>query len=138
MNLLRRSTTVVTVLHAALSAVAVFVEGTVRGVIGVVFVAAFGIGLVVFMAAFVIAANRSRREHVSVVGAFFLSDGAVDVVDRRLMLGAVFAQTAVAIVAASMRPVTAVAFTVLVPLLGLSLAAQFGARFGRFDPREMA
>ncbi len=136
-GLLRTSTKVLTVGHAVLSIIAVAYEGVIRGVIGVVFVIAFGLGIVTCMAAFFKAAGRSRHEQVTVVGAFFLGDGAVPRSDQRLMIGAVFVQTIVALVAAGARPVSAVAFSVLVPLLGLGLAAQLGARYGTFEPQKM-
>ncbi len=134
---LRSAAKAVTIVHAVASAVSVAFDGSVRAVMGIGFVVALGIGMVAFVAAFFTAVNRSRREQVTVVGAFFLSDEAVPKADRRLFLGAVAIQTVVAFAAASIRPFTAVAFTVLVPLLGLAIAAQFGSRFGRFDPQKM-
>ena len=43
---------------------------------------------------------------------------------------------AIAVVVASIRPYTAVAFAVLAPMLGLGAMAMWGARHGDFPPRD--
>lgn len=132
---LRRSALAVTAIHVVLTAVSLIGSGTVRGIVAIVFVIMFFLGSVVFVAAFVMAANRSRTEDVSVAGVFFLSDGAVATTDRRLFLGCVGVQTVVSLAAATAALFTAVAFSLLVPLLGLGLAALFGARTAVFPPK---
>jgi hypothetical protein len=44
-------------------------------------------------------------------------------------------QVVVAVAVASVRPFTALAFSVLVPMLGLGLMALWAARHGRFPPK---
>ncbi len=133
---LRKSAIGLTALHAVLTAVAVVSAGTTRGVIAVVFVVIFLVSIVAFVAAFFTAANRSRDEHVSTVGAFFLGDSAVTPTDRRIFTAAAVIQAIVGIVGASLRPFTAVAFSVLVALAGLAMMALVGARYGRFERRD--
>lgn len=133
---LRRFALVLTALHAVLTVVAVLSPGLVRAVIAVVFVVVFLVAIVVFVSAFFTAANRSRTENVSVAGAFFLADGAVASLDRRVFTGAAVVQAVVGIVGSSLRPFSSVAFSVLVALAGLAMMALVGARFGAFRGRE--
>ncbi len=132
---LRRFAIVLTVAHAALTAIAVFVPGSTRAVIAGAFLVVFLIAIVAFISAFLTAANRSRIEYVSVAGAFFLADGAVVSADRRLFTGAAVLQTVVGIVGSSLRPFTSVAFSVLVALAGLAMMAIVGSRFGAYLSR---
>ncbi len=133
---LRRLAGGVTVSHLALTVVAVAIGGTLRGIIGVVFVVYFLLGIVLFVSAFLSAANRSRVEEVTVVGAFFLGDGAVSSRDRLVFTGGAVIQSIVGIAGSIARPFTAVAFSILVPLLGLALMAMVGAKYGQFATRK--
>jgi hypothetical protein len=95
----------------------------------------FAIGFVGFVPAFLMAAYRSRYEQVSTAGVYFLAGGAVDrAVQGRFWL-LVGAQTVVAVVTASVRPFTTVAFGILVPTFGLGLMALWGANHARFPER---
>lgn len=96
--------------------------------------ALFAIGVVAFLRAYAIAVGRSRREAIGIGGLFFLAGSAPKTVRRRL-LGAFAAQCVIALVTASIRPYTAVAFGILVPMFGLGLAGLWGAKHGRFPPR---
>lgn len=97
----------------------------------------FAIGIVAFLWSYAVAVRRSRTDDVSVAGLYLLSEGAPRAV-RRHLLGSLAAQTLLAVVAASIRPFTAVAFGLLVPTLGMGLAGMWSARHGTFRPRPVA
>lgn len=92
-------------------------------------------GLVAFVVTLLRAAERSRREAVTLPGIWWLSGTAPTPV-RRVLLGALAVQVLVALVTASIRPFTALAFGILVPLYGLGLAGLWAARLGTFPPRD--
>ena len=92
-------------------------------------------GLVAFVVTLLRAAERSRREAVTLPGIWWLSGTAPRPV-RRVLLGALGVQVLVALVTASIRPFTALAFGILVPLYGLGLAGLWAARLGTFPPRD--
>ncbi len=95
----------------------------------------FAVGFVGFVAAFLLAAGRSRYEQVSTAGVYFLGGGSVArAVQGRFWL-LVGVQTVVAVVTASVRPFTTVAFGILVPTFGLGLMALWGAKHARFPER---
>jgi hypothetical protein len=95
----------------------------------------FAVGVVVFGAALLKGLDRSRTEEVQIGSLFFLvGDTAPREVKVRL-LGAFAVQVVVALVTASIRVYTEVAFGILVPILGLALAGRWGARHGRFPAR---
>lgn len=93
------------------------------------------VGFVAFAAAYVTAIGRSRTEEIAVAGVYFLIDCAPKAVQRSL-LASFAAQVAIAVLAASLRPYTAVAFAILAPLNGIGLAGLWGARHGTFPPRR--
>jgi hypothetical protein len=95
----------------------------------------FAVGVVAFLLAFGTAVSRSRTEEIAVMGVWFLSGSAPRDVRRRL-LGSFAVQVLIAVVAASIRPFTEVAFGVLVPVFGLGLAGLWGARHGTFPERR--
>jgi hypothetical protein len=95
----------------------------------------FAVGVVAFLWAYVVAIARSRTDEVSISGLYFLSGSAPREVRVRLLVPCVL-QVVIAIVSASIRPYTAVAFGILVPVFGLGLAGLWGARYGEFPPRE--
>lgn len=95
----------------------------------------FAVGVVAFLWAYGIAVSRSRTDAIGIGGLFFLSGSAPKVVRVRL-LTALAVQVVAAIVSASIRPYTAVAFGILVPMFGLGLAGLWGARHGEFPARE--
>jgi hypothetical protein len=103
----------------------------------VLFVAGCG----AFLWAYAVAVGRSRYETVTMSGLFFLGEGVAPPDVTRLLRGVLGVQVVVAVAAASARPFTALAFSVLVPMLGLGLMALWAARHGRFpakapDPDE--
>lgn len=97
----------------------------------------FAVGVVAFLWGYAVGVARSRDEQITLGGLFFLSGTAPRVVRFRLRL-AFGAQVAIAVVAASVRPYTAVAFAVLAPMLGLGAMAMWGGRHGAFDARSDA
>ncbi len=91
----------------------------------------FFVGVVAFLVALVVAAGRSRDATVSLAGFIWLSDVAPRPV-ARLLRGALAAQVLVAVVSAAIRPFTAVAFGILVPMYGLGCLTAWSARHGSF------
>jgi hypothetical protein len=120
--------TVLAVLAAATDA------GPVIVVSVVVDLALFAAGCLAFVATLVRAADRSRREVLSLPGIWWLS-GSVPAAIRRPLLVALGVEIVVALVTASVRPFTGLAFGVLVPVYGLGLAGLWAARMGTFPPR---
>lgn len=95
----------------------------------------FAVGCAVFLCAYALAVSRSRTEAIGIGGLYFLTgDSAPASVRRRLMV-ALVAQVVLALVAASLRPYTPMAFGILVPVFGLGLTGLWGARHGRFAAR---
>jgi hypothetical protein len=97
--------------------------------------ALFAVGVVLFLWGYAVGVARSRDEQITLGGLFFLSGTAPKVVRFRLRL-AFAVQVVIAVVAASVRPYTAVAFAVLAPMLGLGAMAMWGARYGAFHPKD--
>jgi hypothetical protein len=95
----------------------------------------FAVGCGAFLWAYALAIGRSRYETVTMGGVFFLGEGVAPPDVARLLRGALAVQVVVAVAAASVRPFTALAFSVLVPMLGLGLMALWGARHGRFPAK---
>lgn len=91
-------------------------------------------GTAIFFAAFFKAVGRSREEQIGVMNLFFLDHSAPKAIKRSL-LGALATQIAIAAATAAARPNTSLAFGVLVPVYGLSLAGLWGARHGTFPAR---
>ena len=100
----------------------------------VVAIVLFAIGIVVFLWAFLIAVERSRTEAIGIGGLYFLAGSAPRNVQRNL-LGSLAVQVVVAVITASVRIFTSLAFGILVPMFGLAMAGLWGARHGVFDER---
>lgn len=96
----------------------------------------FAGGCVLFVVVLVMGARRSRDADMTMSGWWFLSGSAPDSV-RRVLLGAIALQTAIAFAGAFARPFTALAFGILVPVWPLALSGLWGARHGWF-PRLSA
>lgn len=107
---------------------------TLRGLTAVVAAILFVAGTVLFFVAFLRAVDRSRTEQIGVMNVFFLDHSAPKPV-RRSLLASLAAQAAIAAAAAALRPNTAMAFAILAPVYGLSLAGLWGARHGSFPKR---
>jgi hypothetical protein len=95
----------------------------------------FAVGTAVFLTAYAKAIGRSRYEAIGMGGLFFLAGSAPRRVQVSL-LGSFGVEVVVALVAASVRIYTPVAFGLLVPMYGLGLVGLWGATYGRFPPRE--
>jgi hypothetical protein len=95
----------------------------------------FAVGCGAFLWAYAVAIGRSRYETVTMGGLFFLSEGVAPSAVTRLLRGILAVQAVVAVAAASVRPFTALAFSVLMPMLGLGLMALWAARHGRFPAK---
>ncbi|MDA3040000.1 MAG: hypothetical protein O3C27_10830 [Actinomycetota bacterium] len=95
----------------------------------------FLVGTGVFVAAFLIAASRSRGEEVWFGGAFLLNGGVVDRRARCTLRTCLGIQVLIGLVGASLKPFSPAAFSVLAPLLGVAVMALFGSRYGRFPSR---
>lgn len=95
----------------------------------------FALGCGAFLWAYAVAIGRSRYEVLSMGGVFFLSEQVAPAPVRRTLRACLAAQVLVAVLVASVRPFTGLAFAVLVPVLGLGLMALWGGRHGRFPAR---
>src|SRR4051812_35925108 len=95
----------------------------------------FGLGMLAFARTLLVAAQRSRTEELSVAGIWFLSGSAPKTI-RMWLLGCLAVESVVALVAASLRPYTPVAFGVLVPMYALGLTGLWAVRSGSFPPRS--
>lgn len=96
----------------------------------------FAVGCGAFLWAYAVAIGRSRYDDLTMGGVFFLADAVAPARVTRTLRLALAVQVVVAVAVASVRPFTALAFSVLVPMLGLGLLGLWGARHGRFPPRD--
>jgi hypothetical protein len=104
-------------------------------VLVVVSLVLFAIGTAIFLTAYAKAIARSRYEAIGMGGLFFLAGSAPRRVQVSL-LASCGVEVVVALVAASVRIYTPVAFGLLVPMYGLGLVGLWGATHGEFPPRE--
>ena len=95
----------------------------------------FATGCGAFLWAYARAIGRSRYETIAMGGLFFLGEGVAPPDVTRLLRGALGVQVVVAVTAAAVRPFTALAFSVLVPMLGLGLMTLWAARHGGFPAK---
>ena len=107
---------------------------SVRGVAALVAAVLFFSGIAAFFGAYFRAVARSRTEVLGVGGIYFLS-GSAPVRVRVALLGTLALQTAVAMVTASLRPFTSLAFGMLVPMFGVGVAGLWGAIYGKYPTR---
>ena len=96
----------------------------------------FAVGCVAFLWAYAVAVSRSRTDLIGIGGLYFLQGSAPRIIQLRLLIPLAI-QVVVAVLAASLRPYTAVAFGILVPIFGLGLAGLWGARHGTFEARSV-
>ena len=112
-----------------------------RGVVVVVDLALFSVGVVTFILGFFAAVARSRTEEISVVGAFLLAGEVAPRSTRLVMWSCLGVQVVVGIAGAVARgstdgqPGSVLAFGVLVPMLGIGLNGWWAGRHGMFPPR---
>jgi hypothetical protein len=124
-----------TVLFTIVSVVEVIVESWTRPVAVAVDLGLFAIGCTAFLGAYAIAIGRSRTEEIGVASLYLLTNRVAPNPVRVRLLVPFAVQCVVAITVASVRPFTAAAFAVLVPMYGLGLNGVWAARHGTFGPR---
>ena len=98
-------------------------------------IALFVAGGVAMFWAFLVAVQRSRTDLIGIGGLYFLAGSAPAGVQRHLMASLAI-EVVVALVTASIRVFTSLAFGILVPVWGLGLAGLWGARHGTFAARD--
>jgi hypothetical protein len=125
-----------TAVFAVTSALAAAVPDTFSVVSVPVALGLFVIGSVALAWGFVVGIARSQYEAVTLGGLFFLGEGVAPDRVRRTLRALLAVQVVVAVAAAAARPFTELAFGVLAPTLGLGALALWGARHGRFAPKE--
>lgn len=128
-----RADVIGTVVFAVATAFAVVSE-SVRAPAVFVSLALFACGCALFLWAYFAGLGRSRSELVSVPGLFFLV-GSTPRPTKWRLLGLLFAQLAIGITGASLRPFTPLAFGALAPMFGLGLCGLWAARHGVFPAR---
>jgi hypothetical protein len=124
-----------TAIFTVVSVVEVILQAWTRPVAVVVDLALFAIGCTAFLGAYAIAIGRSRTEEIGVASLYLLTNRVAPNPVRVRLLGAFAVECVVAVTAASVRPFTAAAFAVLVPMFGLGLNGLWAARHGTFGPR---
>jgi hypothetical protein len=124
-----------TVVFTVVTVVEVIVMSWTRTVAVAVDLGLFAIGCTAFLGAYAIAIGRSRTEEIGVASLYFLTNKVAPNRVRVSLLGAFAVQCIVAVTAASVRPFTTAAFSVLVPMFGLGLNGVWAARHGTFGPR---
>jgi len=95
----------------------------------------FAGGSIAMFWAFLIAVQRSREVAIGIGGLYFGAGSAPKEVQRHLM-ASLAVEVVVALVTASIRVFTSLAFGILVPMWGLGLAGLWCARHGQFAPRD--
>jgi hypothetical protein len=103
----------------------------------IVSLAFFAVGCVVFFWAYLVAVQRSRTDLIGIGGLYFLQGTAPKTVQFHL-LGSLAVQVIVAIVTASIRLYSSLAFGFLVPMFGIGMCGLWAARYGTFAPRPAA
>lgn len=138
----QRVNVVLTAVFVAVTGIGVVVfDDLWRGVVVVVDLALFAVGVVTFILGYFAAVSRSRTEEISVVGAFLLAGEVAPRSTRIAMWSCLGTQVVVGIAGAIARgttdgqPGSVLAFGVLVPMLGIGLNGWWAGRHGTFPPR---
>jgi hypothetical protein len=126
-----------TAVYAVVAVLATVFTDALGVLVAVVSGVLFFAGTGAFLWAYAIAIGRSRNDLIGMGGLFFLAGSAPRIVQRVLM-ASLGAEVVVAVVTASVRAYTELAFGALVPMWGLGLAGLWGARHGVFPPRKEA
>ncbi|MCU1453143.1 MAG: hypothetical protein JWN46_1289 [Acidimicrobiales bacterium] len=92
-------------------------------------------GCIAFGWGYLVAVRRSRHDAIDLAGLFWLK-GSAPPAARRPLIGLLWAQIVVALVVASIRPFTVLAFCVLAPLWGLGVVTLWAAKHGRFPAKS--
>ena len=133
-----------TALFVAVVAVAVPLrdERPAQVVVAVVSLVLFALGTALSLWAYAVAVERSRRDEVGVANLYLLTGDTAPRSVKRMMAGALALQVVVAIAGAALgmrglgaQQLNALAFGVLVPMLGIGTNGAWAARYGAFGPR---
>lgn len=124
-----------TLVFAVVSVAAAVVPDPLEFVAVPVDLVLFVAGCSAFLWAYAVAIGRSRYDDLTMAGVFFLSDRVAPARVTRAFWLLLAAQVVVGLATAAARPFTALAFGVLVPVLGLGLMALWGARHGDFPAK---
>ena len=136
--------TVGTAVFAAVVAIGVPLrdERAAQFAVGVVSMVLFAIGAVTALWAYISALERSRVDEIGVANLYLLTGPTAPRPVKRLMSGLLAAQVIIALTGAivgsmglSGSEVNALAFGVLVPMLGIGLNGIWAVRHGTFGPR---
>ncbi len=95
----------------------------------------FAVGISLFLLGFWNGVQRSRVDEVTLPGLLAVSTTNVPRSVRNDVWLIVAIQVIVAVATGSLRPFTEQAFALLVPMLGIGVAALVGSRVGQFHPR---
>jgi hypothetical protein len=123
-----------TAVFTVLGVLAAALPDVFTGVFVVVSLVEFLLGTIVFVLAFLRAVDRSRTEAIGIGGLFFAA-GTAPARAQRPLVGSLVAQVVVAIVVASVRLYTPLAFGVLAPMWALGLTGLWVAAYGTFPER---
>lgn len=135
---MERASWIGTAVFAATAIAAAASDATVvRATATVVALVLFAAGTAAFLWAYGIAVGRSRTDAIGIGGLYFLAGETAPRETKQVLLGSLGAQTAIALGTAAARPFTSLAFGILVPMFGLGLTGLWGAKHGRFDPRQV-
>jgi len=124
-----------TAVFTVVTVVEVVVMAGMRPVAVAVDLGLFAVGCATFLGSYAIAINRSRTDEIGVASLYLLTNKVAPKAVRWRLWGALAVQCVVAVTAASVRPFTTAAFSVLVPMFGLGLNGLWAARHGTFGPR---
>jgi len=127
-----------TAIFTVVTVVEVVVMAWMRPVAVAVDLGLFAIGCATFLGSYAIALNRSRTDEIGVASLYLLTNKVAPKPVRWRLWAALAVQCIVAVTAASVRPFTTAAFSVLVPMFGLGLNGLWTARYGTFGPRVVA
>ena len=127
-----------TAIFTVVTVVEVVVMAWMRPVAVAVDLGLFAIGCATFLGSYAIALNRSRTDEIGVASLYLLTNNVAPKPVRWRLWAALAVQCIVAVTAASVRPFTTAAFSVLVPMFGLGLNGLWTARYGTFGPRVVA
>jgi len=119
---------------ATAAAAAVWLRPAVQAPAVAVAGALFVGGCIAFAWGFLVAVQRSRTEAIELSSLFFLKESAPAGV-RRALLGLIAVQVVAAIVTASVRPFTSLAFGVIAPVWGLGLITLWSGKHGTFPDK---
>jgi hypothetical protein len=135
-----------TALFVVVSAVAIPLrdQRAAQVAIAAVSIALFAVGVAVGIWAYTSALERSRSDEIGVANLFLLTGRTAPPATKRLMLSALAVQVVVALIGASVGAsglqqgdLNALAFGVLVPMLGIGMNGLWAARYGAFGARVL-